>query len=277
MKTLILTTLFLGSSFLLSAQNCCEMPSGKAFAMLAEDGQFTSSHTYNIHEPQLTKDGTMITFKVDDDNPANGYIINADAKSNKYLFVFQEWWGLNAHINKESEKYFEALGGDVNVLAIDLYDGEKATTSAHAGALMKSREDDRLRAIIDGAYTYAGEAAEVATVGWCFGGGWSLQAAIAGGDQAKACVMYYGMPEKDPNRLEKLQAPVLGIFAEKDGWINREMVDPFDDRMRALEKDITVKWYDAVHAFANPSNEEYDAKKAADAFSKSVAHIQLHL
>ncbi|MGB0166503.1 MAG: dienelactone hydrolase family protein [Luteibaculum sp.] len=259
------------------AQSCCQMAAGQQFAMLSEDAQFVSSHTYNSAVPEL-KSGSNIKFKVPGQESANGYLIPAnDADSKKFLFVFQEWWGLTPHIKAESEKFFEALGGDVHVLAIDMYDGKTATTAEMAGKLMQSRKEDRLRAIVDAAFAYAGEDAEVATLGWCFGGGWSLQAAIQGNDQVEACVMYYGMPETDPNRIEKIKAPVLGIFAEQDGWINHEIVDKFEDRMRALEKDVEFFWYDAVHAFANPSNNEYNAIHAGDAFKKSVDFLKENL
>ncbi len=269
--------IFLFSLTLVHGQSCCERSSNNAFAMLGNDAEFVAGHGYNSEEPVLLKSGTNIKFKVAGDKPANGYLIPANGKTNKFLFVFHEWWGLNAHIKKESEKLFEALGEDVNVLAIDLYDGKTAVTAEKAGQLMQNAKEERIRAIIDGAFAYAEADAEVATIGWCFGGGWSLQASMQGKDNVEACVMYYGMPEKDPDRLAQIQAPVLGFFAEQDTWITHDLVDTFEDRMRALEKDIEIHWYDAVHAFANPSNKEYNEKFAAAAFVKSVAFISKHL
>jgi carboxymethylenebutenolidase len=41
-----------------------------------------------------------------------------------------------------------------------------------------------------------GKSAKIGTIGWCFGGGLSLQASLTAGKQAAATVMYYGMPEE---------------------------------------------------------------------------------
>ena len=85
---------------------------------------------------------------------------------------------------------------------------------------MQGVKEDRAKAIIKGAIAYAGPNAHIATIGWCFGGGWSLQASLLAGKQDVACVMYYGMPEQDVNKLKTLHADVLGNFANKDNWIN---------------------------------------------------------
>ncbi|TXC81489.1 dienelactone hydrolase family protein [Luteibaculum oceani] len=278
MKTLFSLFSIIVFSITALGQNklCCKASANNQFAALSGDQEFVASHTFNEELP-VVKSGTNIKMKVPGEAPANGYLIPANELTNKYIFVFQEWWGLNDHIKAQSEKYWAKMKGQVNVIAVDLYDGETATTADLAGELMKSREEKRLRAIVDAAFLYAGKDAEVATVGWCFGGGWSLQAAIRGKEKVKACVMYYGMPETDPSKLAKINAPVLGLFAEHDGWITKELVDKFEDRMRGLEKDITIVWYDAVHAFANPSNNEYNPMLAADAFVRSSYFIRKNL
>jgi carboxymethylenebutenolidase len=57
-----------------------------------------------------------------------------------------------------------------------------------------------------------GNKAKVFTIGWCFGGGWSLQTALLGGNQVVGCVMYYGMPEADVNKLKTLHCDVIGFL-----------------------------------------------------------------
>ena len=79
---------------------------------------------------------------------------------------------------------------------------------------------ERALNIISGAIEFAGENVEVGTIGWCFGGGWSLRASIMLDKQGVACVMYYGIIDNTPETFKDLNAPVLGIFAEKDGWVN---------------------------------------------------------
>ena len=110
--------------------------------------------------------------------------------------VYQEWWGLNDHIKQEAAKLHKDLG-DVNVLAVDMYDGKVGTTREEAGKLMQSASKDRLTAIQKGAIGYAGKDARIASIGWCFGGMLSLQSAILEQSKSVGCVMYYGSPEKD--------------------------------------------------------------------------------
>jgi carboxymethylenebutenolidase len=163
---------------------------------------------------------------------------------------------------------------DVNIIALDLYDGRTATNRENASQLMQSVKEERAKEIIKGALTYAGENAEIQSVGWCFGGGWSLQCALIAGEKSKGCVIYYDMPEKDENKLKTLHAPLLGIFASNDGWINQEVVDSFEKSMNEINKPLTIKWYDADHAFANPSNPKFDNEAANDANSKARQFLQ---
>jgi carboxymethylenebutenolidase len=142
---------------------------------------------------------------------------------------------------------------------------------------MSEFKQDRGNAIVQGALSYAGKNARIGTVGWCFGGGQALQAALTAGKQAVACVMYYGMPELEPERLQKLRCPVLGIFARRDHWITPQLVQRFQQAMRRAGKQLTVVSYDADHAFANPSNPQFDPRAAEDARRRAREFIRRHL
>jgi carboxymethylenebutenolidase len=185
------------------------------------------------------------------------------------LFVFQEWWGLNDHIKKEAEHLYGDLK-NVNVMAIDLYDGNVASTREDAQKLMSGMSDARARAIVNGALAFAGKGSKVATIGWCMGGAWSLQTAIEGGKQVKGCVMYYGFPEMNVDKLKRLQTDVLGIFAEQDAFINVETVKSFEGKVKEAGKTIVVFNYVAGHAFANPSNPDFNKQATEDAYTNKV-------
>jgi carboxymethylenebutenolidase len=116
-------------------------------------------------------------------------------------------------------------------------------------------------------------------VGWCFGGGQSLQAALTLGKNAVACVMYYGPPEENVDRLKKLNCDVLNIWATKDSWINVNVIDKFDSNMKAAGKKITHKSYEAEHAFANPSNPLGTFNEAAykDSYAATVDYFKVKL
>jgi carboxymethylenebutenolidase len=117
----------------------------------------------------------------------------------------------------------------------------------------------------------------VATVGWCFGGGWSLKAAIQAGERADACVIYYGMPVKSAAELSPLEAPVLGIFGSEDEWINPGVVKEFDKLCKATGKEFTYEIFEADHAFANPSSERYKEEAATEANAMALVFLKDNL
>lgn len=275
------------SYFSLFAQQpgCCsplqaqekELPSAtRQFARLAADEGFVGSHKEPLPYKHQTENGKEIRYPTPDGQTARAFAYRAEEESDKYLLIIHEWWGLNDYVRKEAEKYYQALG-NVHVIALDLYDGRVATTQAVARQYTQEVQEERARAIIKGAIQLAGPQAEIATLGWCFGGGWALQTAIIAGEQAAACVMYYGMPEQEVSHLRRLECPVLGIFSRQDEWITPEVVEQFEQKMEKAGKDLRVQMYDAPHAFANPSNPGYDWQAAAAAYKTSMSFLQKHL
>lgn len=258
---------------------CCHISASSStekFAMFVNDDKFNNMHPTPLEYIHVSQaGGKMITFKTKGVD-ANGYLLEAKTKTDKWIFVFQEWWGLNDNIKREAENLYGDLG-NVNVLAIDMYDGKVASTREDAGAYMKAFTQERGNEIVNGALAYVGKDAKVATIGWCFGGGQSMQAALTAGKQAIACVIYYGMPEENLERLKTLNCDVLDIFATQDQWINKEVTERFEKNMKAAGKKLTVKSYDADHAFANPSNPKHDEKITADAYKNSLEFLKARL
>ncbi|WP_038031962.1 dienelactone hydrolase family protein [Thermonema rossianum] len=275
----ILTTLFLSllSSWLYAQSHSCCLDATRAFAAFAADKNFNSRHESPRPYRHVSDIGKDITFPVAGGQPAHAYELRVKGPSHLWLFVFHEWWGLNDHIKKEAEKLYHDLNGQVNVLALDLYDRKVADTREEAARLMQNAQEARIRAIIRGGAAYAGKKARIATIGWCFGGGWSMQAALMLGKQARACIIYYGMPEQNVEKLKELQAPVLGIFAKQDRWITPEVVKTFEQAMQEAGKSVEVHLYDADHAFANPSNPRYQSEATAQAYEQSLRFLKAHL
>jgi len=262
---------------LLAQQNCCFKPEAtQAFAMLTADKQFVDTHANPEYFQLENPIGKDIRFETADGMKGRAYEIKSNVESNNYLLVFHEWWGLNDYMRKESEKYYQSLE-NVTVIAVDLYDGKLATERDSAAAYMSSVKKERAESIINGVLDYVGKDASIATVGWCFGGGWSMQASLLAGKQTKACIVYYGTPEEDANRLKSLNAPVLFIWPEQDQWINKDMISRFETNMKTAQKAYKIESYNADHAFANPSNPKFNKPFADDAFEKSTAFISLHL
>jgi carboxymethylenebutenolidase len=280
--SILTTILILWSSVALAQQkmSCCQSPDAleatDQFAQFASNKSFNSNHPEPLDYKHISQVGKMITFEGSDGQVAAAYELRAAEETDNWIFVFHEWWGLNEYIKKESEKLYNDLG-NVNVLAIDLYEGKVAKTQEQASHFMQMVNTERGRAIIEGALDYVGDYARIGTIGWCFGGGWSLQAAIIAENQAYACVMYYGMPERNLNRLDELECPVLGIFAKNDTWINTQVVRNFEDDMDELSKDLRIRSYEADHAFANPSNPNYNSMATRQAYQETLSFFRSEL
>jgi carboxymethylenebutenolidase len=282
MKKIFLLALFLiNAGFAFSQQRttvaCCGNPSAtQRFAMLASSSKFRASHKNPIKFHFQSAIGKTITYNTPDGKQASAYILKAKRPTNNYLLVIHEWYGLNDFVKREAEKLYNDAG-NVNVVALDLYDGKVADNREDAGKFMQAVVEARAKAIINGAIAYTGKKARITTLGWCFGGGWSLQASLLAGKQAAGCVMYYGMPEQDVARLKTLHTDVLGIFANKDQWINPKVAAKFAADMKAAGKKLYLHQYDADHGFANPSNPVYDSNATKDAYANTIAFLKARL
>lgn len=273
---ILLLYIHIGSWMLHAQQSCCSSSSShQDFAKFTHDNSFKNAHAEPVKCKLTMQKGSMISFPTSDGKPGRAYYVAPEKPGNKALFVFHEWWGLNEYIQREADRFSDELS-DMHIYAIDLYDSAVAATREEASRLMSGLKQERAEAIIRGMMEHVGKDMRIATLGWCLGGDWSLQASIIAQRQSRACVMYYGMPEKNINRLQYLTAPVLFIAAEKDTWITQDVVMNFAQTMSDLKKNISVIHYAADHAFANPSNPHYDKEKADNAFHQAIDFIKMH-
>lgn len=188
------------------------------------------------------------------------------------VVLIHEWWGLNDQIKAVAAELAEQ--GFI-ALAVDLYNGQVGTTREEANALRLALDPElatqTLTGWIDWLRQHPSSTGKVATLGWCFGGGWSLNASLA--TPVDATIIYYGNVAKTAAELEPLSGPVLGHFGTLDANINEAMVGGFERAMSEAGKALTVHWYTADHAFANPTGARYDADDAALAWSRSLAFL----
>lgn len=252
-------------------------PAKEALTAHSGDSDFHSAHTLN-DKPVSGLRGEEVRFEVDGDpKGGRGYWVGTEEDPDRVVVVIHEWWGLNDHIRKVADEYAAAVGGAA--LAIDLYEGKLATDAERAGEYMRAVDNARATKVVQGALAALKDGtiakdAKLATVGYCFGGGWSHRTAILGGEAVKACVIFYGQPVTDQAELAKLRAPVLMVWPTRDKWINKPMVDGFKEAMATAGKKLTVEAYDADHAFSNPSSQAYDNDDAKDAFAKATAFMK---
>jgi carboxymethylenebutenolidase len=254
--------------------SCCGM---EAFS---NNPAFISAHAAPIAFKFAAKEGKMVSFTVADGSEGHGFFVPATKGNHSAILVFHEWWGLNDYIKQEAEKLHDELGAAV--LAVDLYDGKTTADPQEAGKLMGGLNQARGKSLVDGALDAVKKgplfkAATIGTIGWCFGGGWSDRAAIEGGKNVQACVMYYGMPDIDSADLARLKSPVLLFWGTQDGFINAKVVSGFEEAMKKAGKSLKTHSFNAVHAFANPSNPKYDKSAAAISHAETLAFSRSHL
>ncbi len=220
-----------------------------------------------------------VTYATIDGQPIAGYLARPPGGSGSPpgIVVIHEWWGLNDNIRAMAERL---AGEGYAALAVDLYEGEAAETPERArelvGATLEraSALQDNLRQAIGYLRDDIGVSG-VGTIGWCFGGGWSLNAALDNPERVDATVIYYGRLVTDPERLSALQTPILGVFGGEDRGIPVETVREFESALARLDKPAEVHIYEgAHHAFANPSGTRYDAEAAEDAWQKTISFFQ---
>jgi carboxymethylenebutenolidase len=192
------------------------------------------------------------------------------------VILIHEWWGLNDQIKATAGAFAEA---GYAALAVDLYDGKVAASPDQARQYMGAVKADEAVATLQAWVQWLEARAEttdrLGTVGWCFGGGWSLTGGLKA--PVDAVVVYYGNVDRTAAELASLQAPVLGHFATRDNWINQAMVERFEAAAKQAGKSVTTHWYEAEHAFANPSGGRYDEADARLAWERTLAFFAEHL
>jgi carboxymethylenebutenolidase len=223
--------------------------------------------------------GQMVEFS-SNGGTDTGYIAVPASGKGPGAIVIQEWWGLVPHIKDICDRF--AAQGYV-ALAPDLYHGKSTTSPDEAGKLMMTMQIDEAEKDLRGAITFllnqeATTASKVGTVGFCMGGALSLFAATKN-SQVGACVIFYGgHPNVKPD-LPNLQAPVLGLYAERDGFVTPDSVHELERKLKELGKAAEMHIYPAVdHGFFNDERPTvYNEAAAKDAWKRVIEFFSTHL
>ncbi len=228
----------------------------------------------------LAADGKSVSYKSGDETVKGMLYAPAGKGPFPALIVIHEFWGLNDWVKEQGSKFADQ--GYV-ALAIDLYRGKVGDTPDAAHELMRGLPPDRAARDLKAAFDFLAAQPNVkkdrlGSIGWCMGGGYALEAAIAEPSLA-ATVINYGHLSTDPADMKKINAPILGLFGGQDRGITPDDVKKFQQAMEGLGKKIDVKIYpDAGHAFENPNNKQgYRADDAADAWTRTLAFLGKNL
>ena len=269
-----------------------------------------SSSFMNLVEGQFLGTVTNVTSltRLDDSNSgvklenrtvnyfdqANGYLVYPTmTKENKSsnnkndtlpaVIMIHENKGLNDNIKKMANLL--ARNGYV-VLAVDLFKGEVTTDRNRSSELSQYVRDNQhiATANLKSAVKYLSSLPnanpeKIVSLGWCFGGGQSLQLALNSQDHPLAAtIIYYGRLLTDKSSLANIKWPVLGIFGDQDNSIPVDSVKAFEMALNSNGIPNEIYIYKGVgHAFANPSGENYAPKETQDAWQKTLAFLEKHV
>ena len=221
--------------------------------------------------------GQMVSFS-SNGGTAEGYLAKPASGKGPGVIVIQEWWGLNDNIKGIADRF--AAEGYL-ALAPDLYHGNVTAEPDEAGKMMMAMKMDEAAKDMAGAYDYLQKhvacTGKVGSVGFCLGGGLSLY--ISTLRPIDATVIYYGaLPGVQPD-LSKVAGPVLGHYAQNDGWASPEAAAALERQLKDLGKSVEFHQYAGTeHAFFNDTRPEvYNAAASKQTWERTIAFYKKHL
>lgn len=220
--------------------------------------------------------GQSVSYKSGDESVQGMLYAPAGKGPFPGIVVIHEWWGLNDWVKQQASRLADQ--GYVT-LAIDLYRGRVATTPDLAHELSRGVPEDRAARDLHAAVEFLKSQKHVkperiASIGWCMGGGYSLDVALQE-PRLRAAVINYGHLATDPESLKKINASILGIFGGQDQGIPVGDVKKFEQQLKQAGKKVEIIIYpDAGHAFENPNNKSgYRVNDAADAWKRTLKFL----
>ena len=220
------------------------------------------------------KDSSAATMSIKEDSVSYtldgktfiGYVTyDANNKDKRpAVLIVHEWWGLTDYPRKRAKQLAE-LG--YVAMAVDMYgDGKTAEDPKTAQELATPFYNDpqliktRFEAAMNKLKEYKQvDPANIAAMGYCYGGFIVLNAAKLGAD-LKGVVSFHGGLGGVPVKKELIKAKILVCHGEADDFVNKE-VAPFKKSMDSAGVEYTFKSYpNATHAFTNPAATEKGKK-----------------
>jgi carboxymethylenebutenolidase len=221
--------------------------------------------------------GTMVDFQ-SNGGTTQGYLATPASGKGPGVLVIQEWWGLVGHIKKVCDR-FAAEG--FSALAPDMYHGKTASEPDGAGKLFMALNIAQAEKDLRGAATYLGQhssTARLGAIGFCMGGQLALFAGTLN-PSVGAVVNFYGIhPNVHPD-YSRLSGPVLGLFAEKDGFVTPQVAKDTDAAIKKAGKQSEINIYPNVdHGFFNDERPDvYNDAAAKDAWRRTLGFFRQHL
>ncbi len=226
----------------------------------------------------LAVDASDVRFK----GPASdilGYLAKPKTGPAPAVLIIHENQGLLDHFRDVARRY--AKLGFVG-FAIDLlsrFGGTGPDNNTNIGALGRANPDDLVADLIAAVGYFKGQSfvrgGSLGVTGFCFGGNYAWETAIASPD-VRAAVPYYGMVRL-LDQLPNTRAAVLAIYGGNDTRVTSQSTD-VQQRLKAAGKTIEVLIEPgAGHAFFNDQKPSYNADAAQDAWQHTIAWFRQYL
>jgi carboxymethylenebutenolidase len=221
--------------------------------------------------------GKMVDFP-SNGGTTTGYLATPASGQGPGVLVIQEWWGLVGHIKKVCDR-FAAEG--FSALAPDMYHGQTASEPDGAGKLFMALNIGQAEKDLRGAARYLAQhssTAKLGAVGFCMGGQLALFAGTLN-PSVGAVVNFYGIHPNVKPDYSKLAGPVLGLFAEKDGFVTPQVAKDTDAAIKKAGQQSEINIYPSVdHGFFNDERPDvYNKAAADDAWRRTLAHFRQNL
>jgi carboxymethylenebutenolidase len=157
-----------------------------------------------IQNSELTQNGKYdVTTSLVNYDGSTGFQARPDStESFPGIIMIHEWWGLNENMKETATKL--ASHGYV-VLAVDLFQGDVATDAQKATQMISSFEQEQGIINTNDAVNYLQtnhDISKIGSIGWCFGGGQSLNLA-PNNEEMDASLIYYGRLVTEPESTFK--------------------------------------------------------------------------
>jgi carboxymethylenebutenolidase len=221
--------------------------------------------------------GKMVQFPTNG-STTSGYLATPPSGKGPGVLVIQEWWGLVQHIKNVCDR-FAAEG--FTALAPDMYHGQTASEPDGAGKFFMALNIAQAEKDLRGGASYLlGQSStkKLGAVGFCMGGQLALYAATLN-PSVGACVNFYGIHPNVKPDYSKLSGPVLGLFAEKDQFVNPTTARAVDVAIKDAGRQSEIHIYPNVdHAFFNDERADaYNKAAADDAWRRTLAFFRQHV
>ncbi len=233
-----------------------------------------------------------VTLTVADGTTLPAYVARPTQNdSGRGLLVFQEAFGVNAHIRDVTERFaregYTAIAPALFHRTDPNFEGsytEFGAAMLHMQALTEEGLGADARAAFDWLTSPdGGQAQVVGSVGYCLGGRVSFLAdALL---PVKASVSYYGggiaPSERGPGLLQHaptLHAPILLFWGGQDGHIGPEQRRAVEDALRAADKPYAeVTFSQARHGFFCDVRDAYEPDAARQSWALTLAFFDSNL